>query len=57
MMAAVVILFMGCRQLGAVDGPKTPAEYEAAIIEELDAAAGRDETDGRFPPPVRLGLR
>jgi hypothetical protein len=57
MMAAVVILFMGCRQLGAVDGPKTPAEYEAAIIEELDAAAGRGETDGRFPPPVRLGLR
>jgi MFS transporter, ACDE family, multidrug resistance protein len=39
-MAAIVVLFLGRRQLGAVDAPETTLQHDEVIVEELEAAAG-----------------
>jgi hypothetical protein len=37
---ALVVLFLGRRQLGAVDAPETTLEHQQVIVQELEAAAG-----------------
>ncbi len=37
-LVALLVLFTGRRQLGAVDAPETPAEHEQLVVEELGGA-------------------
>jgi fucose permease len=39
-LTALVVLFLGRRQLGAVDAPETTMQHQQVIVEELEAAAG-----------------
>jgi dipeptide/tripeptide permease len=38
--AGIIVLFLGRRQLGAVDAPETAVQHQEVIVEELKAAAG-----------------
>ena len=39
-LAALVTLFLGRRQLGAVDAPESTMQHQEVIVEELKAVAG-----------------